>query len=177
MKFTPTSLSDVILIEPKLFCDDRGYFFESYHQEKFSQNGITTPFVQDNQSLSEKGTLRGLHYQNDPKAQAKLIRVLYGEIFDVAVDIRPQSPTYLRWVGMTLNSTTHQMLYIPAGFAHGFYVLSEKATITYKCSAPYAPELEKTLKWDDPKLNISWPLLPNLAPILSEKDRNASKLG
>ena len=170
MQFTPTQFPDVILITPKVFADERGCFTETYHQSRFFEAGIRDIFVQDNESFSQQGTLRGLHFQRDPKAQAKLVRVSEGEIFDVAVDIRPDSPTYLKWVGMLLSAENKQMLYIPKGFAHGFYVTSPTAKVTYKCSEVYAPEAEWGLAWNDPTLNIVWPLVQNRALELSEKD-------
>ena len=144
MKFTQDkTLKDVIYIEPKRFGDDRGYFFEAYHQDKFKENGITCDFVQSNQSKSTKGVLRGLHYQKAPKAQA--VSWVEGSIFDVAVDIRTDSPTFGKWVGYELSSDRHDMLFIPESFAHGFYVLSETATVMYMCSNTYAPELKLQL--------------------------------
>jgi len=127
--------------------------------------------VQDNQSFSRQGTLRGLHYQLSPMAQAKLIRVIQGEIFDVAVDIRPHSPTYGKWVGLSLTSNTHDMIFIPEGFAHGFYVISEIALIQYKCSRFYSPQYERALLWNDPKINIHWPLIRHIPLVISEKDQ------
>ncbi len=172
MKFQPTAIADVILITPVIYPDNRGYFFEAYHQDLFSKNGIVTPFVQDNQSFSTQGTLRGLHYQIAPKAQAKLIRVLEGEIIDVAVDIRPQSPTYRQSVSIPLSAKDHTMLYIPAGFAHGFFVTSPTATIVYKCSEFYSPEHECSIRWNDPTLAINWSL-GTTEPIVSAKDQIA----
>ncbi|RAP32283.1 dTDP-4-dehydrorhamnose 3,5-epimerase [Candidatus Marinamargulisbacteria bacterium SCGC AG-414-C22] len=171
MKFTPlTTLNDVIYIEPKLYGDERGYFFESYRQDTFSAAGVTTSFVQVNQSHSCKGVLRGLHFQKKPHAQAKLVRVLAGTIFDVAVDIRPDSPTFCKWDYAELAAERHDMLYIPEGFAHGFYVTSEVATLSYSCSAIYAPESEVTIRWDDPTIDIQWPFED--MPICSEKDNS-----
>lgn len=169
MNFIPTHIPEVILIIPKVFQDARGYFVETYHKHRFVEAGITDTFVQDNESFSTKGTLRGLHFQQPPHEQAKLIRVLDGEIFDVAVDIRPESPTYLKWVTAALNSQNKHMIYIPKGFAHGFYVTSPTAKIAYQCSDFYAPHFEDGLLWNDPQLNIPWPLEGN--PILSEKDK------
>ena len=174
MKFYPNAkIRDIIYVEPTVHGDDRGYFFESYHSEKFKENGISCDLVQDNQSRSKKGILRGLHYQLAPKAQAKLVRVLEGTIFDVAVDIRKESKTYGQWAGYTLSAEKHDMLFIPAGFAHGFYVTSELATVMYKCSELYAPELEQSLIWNDPTLNIKWPI--DTGPFLSDKDTKAEK--
>lgn len=171
MIFTPTDIPEVMLITPKLFHDDRGYFIENYHQKRFFESGITDIFVQDNESSSQKNTLRGLHFQRAPKAQSKLVRVLEGEIFDVAVDIRPDSPTYLKWVGEFLSFENRRMLFIPAGFAHGFYVTSPQAKVAYKCGALYAPEAEGGLAWNDPAIGIQWPLVSKEMPILSDKDK------
>ncbi len=172
MIFTPTKIPDVIKITPKVFKDSRGYFFEAYNQDIFTNAGIPTIFVQDNQSYSQKGTLRGLHYQHAPHGQAKLIRALSGTIYDVAVDIRKDSPTYGHWVGEILTAEDQTMLYIPEGFAHGFYVMSDTATILYKCSSLYAPQSEGSVKWNDPTLGIEWPL-EGLTPMLSAKDEVA----
>lgn len=175
MKFTKDkACPEVIYIEPKLFGDDRGYFFEAFHQKRFQENGINEVFVQDNQSRSSKGVLRGLHYQKNPKEQAKCVRVLEGEVFDVAVDIRKDSPQFGKWTGYRLDSESKNMLYIPKGFAHGFYVLSEFATVIYKCAGYYAPDHEVSIRYDDPDINIKWPLSAN--PILSEKDLDAGYL-
>jgi dTDP-4-dehydrorhamnose 3,5-epimerase len=166
----PTDIPDVKIIEPSIFPDDRGRFFESYNQEKFSTLGITDIFLQDNVSISKKGVLRGLHFQNSPYAQAKLVSVLHGEVFDVAVDIRPESATYKKWVGATLSGENHRMLYIPQGFAHGFYVLSQEARFTYKCSGYYNKEASSGIIWNDPTLAISWPIPAGESPILSAQD-------
>lgn len=174
MHYQATKIPEVILLTPRVFQDERGYFFESYNAETFKNLGISTIFVQDNQSFSQAHVLRGLHYQRPPKAQAKLIQVIQGEIFDVAVDLRPQSPTYKHWVGEYLSESSHKMLYIPEGFAHGFLVTSETAIITYKCSATYAPDLEESIHWNDPKLAINWPL--TTTPRLSPKDEAAPLL-
>lgn len=176
MKISSLKLSEVKLITPKLFQDDRGYFFEAYHKEKFKALGITDNFVQDNQSRSKQGTLRGLHFQREPMAQSKLVRVLEGEIFDVAVDIRPQSKTFKEWVGITLSSETHEMFYIPEGFAHGFYVLSPRAVILYKCNRIYSPAHDAGIRWDDPKINISWPINSEIPLLISPKDNAAQTL-
>lgn len=173
MKFTPTEIQDVILIEPEVFEDDRGYFFEVYHWEKFRKAGIHSAFIQHNQSKSVQGTLRGMHYQETPHEQGKLVRVLSGEIFDVAVDIRPDSPDFKKWVARKLSAGRKDMLYIPPGFAHGFYTLSETAEIEYKCTDLYAPQYEQTIRWDDPQFGIEWPLIPNVELKMSEKDRDA----
>lgn len=173
MKLIPTALSEVKLIEPQVFGDERGYFFESFNQNRYKELlGIEHPFVQDNESLSLKSVLRGLHFQN-PKAQGKLVSVREGRIFDVAVDIRRDSPNFSKWVGVELSSDNKRQLWIPRGFAHGFLVLSEKAIFSYKCDEYYSPESEFSILWNDPEVNIDW---PDLDPILSEKDSKAFRL-
>ncbi len=157
----------MLLIGAKSFPDDRGFFLESYKESEFVRNGIGTKFVQDSHSRSAKGTLRGLHYQKDPMAQAKLVMAVKGEIFDVAVDIRKNSPTYGRWVGEILSEQNHMLLYVPEGFAHGFCVMSETADVTYKVSNEYSPENDRGILWNDPDIGIDWPATE---PILSEKD-------
>jgi len=163
-----TSLPDVLLIEPKVFQDERGFFLESYQKKKFQEIGIVAEFVQDNHSKSCQGTLRGLHYQLK-QPQGKLVRVISGEIFDVAVDIRKTSATYGQWVGDYLSAENKRMLWIPEGFAHGFYVTSPAAEVLYKATDYYAPEWERSILWNDPTINIGWPLLDEL-PILSTRD-------
>lgn len=175
MKFTPTNLPDVILIEPDLHGDARGFFMETYRQESFAEAGIPHRFVQDNHSGSRQGILRGLHYQIR-QPQGKLVRAIAGEIFDVAVDLRRSSPTFGGWTGATLSSANRLQMYIPPGFAHGFYVLSEWAEIVYKATDYYAPAWDRTLLWNDPTLGIAWPLLGGLSPLLSEKDRHGKPL-
>jgi len=165
--FKKLEIPDVILAEAKSFSDNRGFFMESFKESIFVNNKINTKFVQDNFSHSIKGVLRGLHYQKKPNVQAKLVIVLSGEIFDVAVDIRKNSPTYGKWVGQTLSGQNHKMLYIPEGFAHGFCVLSNEADVLYKVSSEYSPEHEKGIIWNDPEINIDWPV-DN--PTISEKD-------
>ncbi len=165
--FSPLTLPDVLLIEPAVFEDGRGFFMETYTWSAFAAHGVGDPFVQDNHSFSRQGVLRGLHYQRPPQAQAKLVRVVQGEIFDVAVDIRVGSPTYGRWVGVTLSAVNRKMLYVPCGFAHGFCVISDTAEVVYKVSQEYAPECEAGIVWNDPALAIRWPLTP---PVLSKKD-------
>lgn len=170
MRFTSTDIQDVILIEPQVHGDSRGYFMEVYKKPLFEKNGITEEFVQDNVSSSVKGTLRGLHYQLHPHAQGKLVRVFRGAVFDVAVDIRRGSPTFGRWVGVELSAENKMAMYIPPGCAHGFYVLSETAEFTYKCTSLYAPQDERGIIWNDPDIGIDWPIQDD-TPILSEKDK------
>ena len=165
--FKKLEISNIVLIEAQSFHYDKGFFLESFKESEFISNGIDAKFVQDNFSHSVKGVLRGLHYQKNPKAQAKLVIALRGEIFDVAVDIRKDSPTYGKWVGEILSENNHKLLYIPEGFAHGFCVLSEEADILYKVSQEYSPENEKGIIWNDPEINIAWPIDK---PILQEKD-------
>lgn len=167
MKVTPTDIPEVLLVEPDVFGDDRGFFMESYSVRKAEEHGLPTVFVQDNLSRSTQGILRGLHLQRHPHGQGKLVQVVDGEVFDVAVDVRRGSPTFGRWVGFTLSGTNHRQLYIPPGFAHGFCVISEHAFFAYKCTTPYHRESELGVAWDDPKLAIRWPVT---APKLSAKD-------
>lgn len=168
MKVVPSAIPDVFLIEPKVFGDSRGFFFESYNQQSFSEKiGVDVNFVQDNHSRSSKNVLRGLHYQIE-QAQGKLVRVVSGEIFDVAVDIRKSSPTFGQWVGYLLSAENKQQLWVPAGFAHGFLVVSETAEVLYKATDYYAPQHERSILWNDPDLAIAWPL--DSEPILSAKD-------
>jgi dTDP-4-dehydrorhamnose 3,5-epimerase len=169
-----TSLPEVLLIEPKVFEDERGFFFESYQKEKYSEAGIPFDFVQDNHSKSLQGTLRGLHYQIQ-HPQGKLVRVILGEVFDVAVDIRKNSPTFGQWAGAYLSSTNKSMLWVPPGFAHGFYVTNPEAEVLYKATDYYAPEWERTIAWNDPDINIEWPL-KGTTPILSPKDKTGKLL-
>ncbi|RPH37672.1 MAG: dTDP-4-dehydrorhamnose 3,5-epimerase [Planctomycetota bacterium] len=168
MKRIDTALPGVLLLEPRVFEDARGHFFETYRADTFASMGIGCAFVQDNQSFSRRGVLRGLHYQLG-RPQAKLIRVVQGEIFDVAVDVRRGSPTFGKWAGEVLSSTNHRQMFVPAGFAHGFLVLSETAEVTYKCSDLYAPAEERGIAWNDPKIGIGWPL-QGAAPLINEKD-------
>jgi len=171
--FTPLKISDVILVEPRVFPDARGYFLETYKYSDFAAHGISEIFVQDNHSRSIRGVLRGLHYQNPPGAQGKLVRAARGAIFDVAVDIRPDSSTFGEWVGEILSDENHHMLYIPPGFAHGFLVLSAVADVSYKATAEYAPELDSGIVWNDPTIAIQWPVQ---TPILSPKDAALPRL-
>ncbi len=166
MKVEKTPLEGLLLVTPQVFPDDRGWFYESYNLEKLSDLGIPTTFVQDNHSRSCKNTLRGLHYQTLP-GQAKLVRCTMGKIWDVAADIRPQSPTFGKWFGLELDDVSRQMLYIPVGFAHGFCVLSEFAEVQYKCSSVYNGKTEAGIAWDDPDLAVEWPVKE---PLLSKRD-------
>ena len=169
MKVTPLAIPDVLLIEPRVFGDERGFFYESFNQQRFNEvTGLDLQFVQDNHSNSAKNVLRGLHYQLPPKAQGKLVRVVAGEVFDVAVDIRKDSPTYGHWVGVTLSAENKHQHWIPPGLGHGFLVMSESAEFLYKTTDYYAPELERCIRWDDPDLAIKWPLEGE--PTLSGKD-------
>lgn len=175
MKVIPTPIPDVLLIEPKVFGDSRGFFFESYNRQAFrAATGLDVDFVQDNHSKSSRGVLRGLHYQLPPKAQGKLVRVVQGGVFDVAVDIRKGSPTFGRWVGEVISAENKRQFWIPPGFAHGFLTLSETAEFLYKTSEYYAPEFERCIRWDDPALGVEWPLQG--APLVSAKDAVASLL-
>jgi len=171
--FSSLEIPDVKLVIPKHYPDERGYFLESFKESEFSANKINAKFVQDNVSFSTKGVLRGLHYQQKPKEQAKLVSVISGEIFDVAVDIRKDSITYGKWVGQILSEKNHEMLYIPEGFAHGFCTLSDTANVLYKVTNEYSPENERGIIWNDPNISISWPI-KNL--IVSEKDKKLSIL-
>ncbi len=166
--FKRLDLPEVILVEAKSFQDERGFFLESFKESAFNNNGIDTRFVQDNFSHSVKGVLRGFHYQKNPKAQAKLVTALRGEILDVAVDIRKNSPTFGKWVSEILSENNHKLLYVPEGFAHGFCVLSEEADVLYKVNNEYSTEHEKGIKWNDPNIGIVWPIDK---PILHEKDQ------
>ncbi len=171
MKVEDTDLPGVKLIHPRVFEDARGFFMETWHRARYREAGLPD-FVQDNLSCSKKGVLRGLHFQH-PHPQGKLVQVLAGEIFDVAVDIRQGSPTFARWVGVVLSSKNRRQLYIPEGFAHGFCVLSEEALVAYKCTDVYHPEADRGLRWDDPDIGIAWPIED---PILSPKDAGAPRL-
>lgn len=173
MKAIPTDLPEVIVIEPRVFPDERGFFFESWHAEKFRELGIAAEFVQDNHSKSSQGTLRGLHFQLPPHAQGKLVRVIDGEVFDVAVDLRRDARTFRRWTGHELRADEPRQLWIPPGYAHGFVVTEGPALFAYKCTARYDPHSELTVRWDDPDLAIEWPGGP---PTLSAKDAGAPGL-
>ena len=173
MQVLPTSIPDVVILEPKVHGDHRGYFMETWRQSEFAKLGLPTTFVQDNQSKSQQGILRGLHYQLT-RPQGKLVRVIAGEIFDVAVDLRKSSPTFGQWDGVRLSSDNCRQLWVPPGFAHGFYVLSETAEVVYKCTEYYFPDDERGLLWNDEEIGVHWPLL-NPEPTLSEKDRHAPR--
>jgi dTDP-4-dehydrorhamnose 3,5-epimerase len=172
-RINPLSIPGLLVVEPTVYGDERGYFMETYNAQAFAQSGLDVSFVQDNQSLSRKGVLRGMHFQYR-YPQGKLVRVLFGEVFDVAVDIRPDSPTCGRWAGVRLSAENKKQFYIPPGFAHGFLVLSEEAVFAYKCTEYYHPEDEGGIAWDDPSVRIEWPLKG--PPVLSEKDRKWGSL-
>lgn len=169
-----TNIKDVKIIEPAVFGDERGFFMETWHKQKFLDMGIDADFVQDNHSKSTQGILRGLHYQLQ-QTQGKLVRVIAGEVFDVAVDIRRQSPTFGQWVATTLSADNKKMMWVPPGFAHGFYVTSDTAEFVYKCTDYYAPEYERSIAWDDSDLAIDWPLVSGQSPQLSAKDASAHR--
>lgn len=173
MIYTPQPLAGIILMTPKVFGDERGFFMETFRQSEFEKHCGQYTFVQDNHSKSGQGILRGLHYQQQ-KPQGKLIRVTQGEVYDVVVDLRQDSPTLGQWLGTWLSAENKQLLWVPPGFAHGFYVTSAEAEFQYKCTDYYAPEDEHSIHWDDPDLNIDWPLIQNEAPLVSEKDQRAA---
>ena len=176
MQATKTAIEGVLIVEPKVFGDARGFFFESFNQQAFDAAvGAPVRFVQDNHSRSARGVLRGMHRQREPHAQGKLVRVTSGRVFDVAADVNPASPTYRRWVGVELSAENHRQLWIPAGFAHGFLVLSDSADFLYKTTDYYAPSSEVSVRWDDPELAIAWPDA-GVAPVLSAKDAAAPLL-
>ncbi len=174
MQLLATTLPGVLLIEPQVFGDDRGWFFESYNADKFRDLGIDTVFVQDNHSYSSAGVLRGLHFQRAPKPMAKLVRCSRGKIWDVAVDLRPDSPHYKQWYGTELSADNKHMLFVPVGFGHGFYAL-EDSEVLYKCSNTFDGTLDGGVRWNDPELSVGWPLQGN--PILSDKDKQLPGLG
>jgi dTDP-4-dehydrorhamnose 3,5-epimerase len=167
-RFTALELPGVVLVEPRVFTDERGFFMETYKHRDYLAAGLPEGFAQENHSRSARGSLRGLHYQRPPAAQGKLVRAIAGEIYDVAVDLRPQSPTFGRWTGVTLSADNCRMLYVPSWCAHGFCVVSEWAEVVYKTTAEYTPALEGGLMWNDPEVAITWPVID---PILSERDR------
>jgi len=172
--FQPLSIPDVILVNPTVFPDDRGFFMETFKASDFDKAGLPTRYVQDNFSLSKKDVIRGLHYQKHPKAQGKLVSVLRGSVWDVAVDIRRQSSTFLKWVAAELNDQNHAMLYIPPGFAHGFAALTDEVYLLYKCTNEYDSQADAGIRWDDPAVAVAWPVD---RPILSEKDRRLPLIG
>lgn len=172
MKFLETSLPGVVVVDPIVFSDARGFFMETYHRDKFAEHGIEAEWVQDNHSASQHGTLRGLHYQIE-NPQAKLVRVIVGEIYDVAVDVRYGSPTFGKWYGQLLSAENRLQMYVPVGFAHGFCVTSERAEVIYKCTDLYNPKGERSVRWDDPDIGIDW---PGENPLLSDKDAAAPRL-
>jgi dTDP-4-dehydrorhamnose 3,5-epimerase len=172
MKVTTCEISGLLILEPKVFTDSRGFFLETFNQTRYREVGLSADFVQDNLSFSGRGTLRGLHFQN-PNSQGKLVQVLQGEVFDVAVDIRRSSPTFGRWHALVLSGEKKRQFYIPHGFAHGFAVLSEAALFQYKCTKFYSPKDELSIRWDDPDIGIKWPVK---APVVSEKDAKGLRL-
>ena len=176
MQVVATEIADVKIIRPRVFGDARGFFLETWNRSDFTAAGIDAEFVQDNHSRSTRGTLRGLHYQVR-QPQGKLVRVAFGAVFDVAVDLRQSSPSFGRWIGTTLSDENHEMLWVPPGFAHGFLVLSETADFQYKCTNFYAPDHERAIRWNDPELGIRWPLVEGSEPLLSDKDRAAAAFG
>lgn len=175
MQFEPTRLPEVVLITPRVFGDARGFFFESWHQQRFAAAGIDARFVQDNHSHSVRHTLRGLHFQIR-QPQGKLVHVVRGEVFDVAVDIRRSSPRFGQWVGVLLSEANHQMLWVPPGFAHGYLALSNEIDFLYKCTDVYAQQHERAIRWDDAEIGVQWPLPAGIAPTLSGKDAIAPLL-
>jgi len=175
MQIIDTSLDGVKILEPKVFGDERGFFLESWNQQLFAENNLPAQFVQDNHSRSQQGVLRGLHYQiKNP--QGKLVRVTQGEVFDVAVDMRKSSAQFGQWVGVTLSETNRRQLWVPPGYAHGFYVVSASADFQYKCTDYYAPEHERSLLWNDPAVGVEWPIISGTEPVLAAKDAAATLL-
>ncbi|MDZ4137988.1 MAG: dTDP-4-dehydrorhamnose 3,5-epimerase [Erythrobacter sp.] len=175
MKIVQTAIPGPLIIEPRVFGDTRGFFMETWNAAAFAQAGLNVTFVQDNHSRSQKGVLRGLHFQN-PGTQGKLVRVTRGAVFDVAVDLRASSPTFGQWVGVELSADNNRMFWVPEGFAHGFLTLEDDTDFLYKCTAPYAPQSEHTLAWDDPAVGVAWPVA-GLDPIISDKDARGLALG
>jgi dTDP-4-dehydrorhamnose 3,5-epimerase len=175
MEFEATDIPDVLLIHPKVYQDDRGYFLETWQERKFASGGLSEKFVQDNHSRSARHTLRGLHYQIK-QPQGKLVRVASGAVFDVAVDLRRSSPTFGHFVGLVLSEENHCMLWVPPGFAHGFLTLSRHADFIYRCTEFWAPEHERTIIWDDPDLGVAWPMASGIKPVLSAKDSRGKRL-
>ena len=175
MRFIQTDLPGVVLIEPQVFGDNRGFFMETYHRTKFRSGGIAKTFLQDNHSWSRKGALRGLHYQIE-HPQGRLVRVVQGSVFDVSVDLRRSSPTFGQWMGEILSAENRHQLWVPPGFAHGFYVTSESADLLYKCTDLYAPDDDHILSWNDSEIGIEWPLVGGEPPVLSDKDAGGKRL-
>lgn len=176
MKLIKTDIEGIVIVEPKVYGDERGYFFESFNAERFlAETGVEVTFVQDNESLSKRGVLRGLHFQREPYAQAKLVRVVRGRVLDVAVDIRKDSPTFGRYVAVELSGENHRQMFIPKGFAHGYIALEDDTVFQYKCDEYYHPEVEDGIAWNDPQIGIEWPLSDNEIT-LSDKDRKHSTL-
>jgi dTDP-4-dehydrorhamnose 3,5-epimerase len=175
VKVVQTAIPGPLIIEPRVFGDARGFFMETWNAAAFAQAGLNVTFVQDNHSRSQKGVLRGLHFQN-PGAQGKLVRVTRGAVFDVAVDLRASSPTFGQWVGVELSADNNRMFWVPEGFAHGFLTLEDDTDFLYKCTAPYAPQSEHTLAWNDPAVGVAWPVA-GLDPIISDKDARGLALG
>ncbi len=175
MRFEPTSIPEVVIITPTVFGDDRGFFMETYQAQRFGAAGLPFIYVQDNHSGSQKGTLRGLHYQIR-QPQGKVVRVLEGEIYDVVVDLRRWSESFSQWLGIELSAKNKKQIWIPPGFAHGFYVLSERAEVAYKATDYYAPQWERTLLWNDPTINITWPIPMGQTPVISLKDLQGTLL-
>ncbi len=171
MKIIETSIPDVKIIEPQVFGDQRGFFLETFRDDWFKENVADVTFIQDNHSKSSQGILRGMHYQLE-QTQGKLVRVTAGEVYDVVIDIRKNSPSYGQWFGVLLSAENNRQIWVPAGFAHGFYVMSESAEFVYKCTDYYAPQHEVSIKWDDPDLAIDWPIIANTNPSLSAKDED-----
>jgi dTDP-4-dehydrorhamnose 3,5-epimerase len=169
MKLIPTAIPEVLILEPQVYGDARGFFLETWNTKTFAELGLDLNFVQDNHSRSRQGILRGMHYQIK-HPQGKLVRVTSGKVFDVAVDLRQSSPTFGQWAGAELSADNHRMLWVPPGFAHGFYVMSESADFLYKCTDFYAPEYDRSLRWDDPTVGIQWPLVNSEPPLISAKD-------
>jgi dTDP-4-dehydrorhamnose 3,5-epimerase len=175
MDLEPTRIPEVVLLRPKVFGDERGFFMETWQSRKFADAGLGVQFVQDNLSRSVRRTLRGLHYQI-AQPQGKLVHVIAGTVFDVAVDLRKGSPTFGQWIAETLSDRNHHQLWVPPGFAHGYLVLSESADVSYKCTDYYAPQHERCIRWNDPQLGIDWPLEPGAVPLLSAKDAAGATL-
>ena len=177
MKVTSTAIEGCLILEPRIFSDERGFFYESFNQRVFNQaTGLEINFVQDNHSKSSKGVLRGLHYQLPPSAQGKLVRAVSGAVLDVAVDVRKSSSSFGQWVAVELSANNHQQLWLPPGMAHGFLVLSDEAEVLYKATDFYSPVAERIISWDDPEIGVEWPMLNDIRPIISARDLNGTNL-